>query len=140
MKKLLLLSIVLIALIISSCEEDKKTIGIWDDIIQLSTTSAEFSSLGDSITITTGGDWWWVTDVSVDDQWYYGFTGIDLESDHYRIEEDGFVVERRDKNTLFIQVDANPKNSNRIITVGLQAGDYGDRVTITQKGQLTAPE
>jgi hypothetical protein len=133
MKKFLLLDLILIALIISSCTEDKK-IGIWDDLIKLSIKPAEFSPLGDSKTIETGGDWWWVSDISVDDKWYYGFTGIDLESDYYRIEEDCYVVERRDKNTLFIQVDANPKNSNRIITVGLHAGDYGDRVTIAQKG------
>jgi hypothetical protein len=42
-------------------------------------------------------------------------------------------VERRDKTKLFIKVDENPANVQRLITVGLEAGDYFDKVTITQK-------
>ena len=34
---------------------------------------------------------------------------------------------------FFIKVEANPNNVKRIITVGLEAGDYFDRVTVTQK-------
>ncbi|MDP4208907.1 MAG: hypothetical protein Q8928_08850 [Bacteroidota bacterium] len=129
MKKSRLNLLIISIIIFISCKEK----GIWDDNIHLSTKAAEFSASGDSVTIKTGGNWWWVSDVSVDTTWYYGFVGVDLQSDNYTIKQNCFDVERRDKNTLFIKVDANPNNVKRIITVGLEAGDYFDRVTITQK-------
>lgn len=43
---------------------------------------------------------------------------VNLEADSYIIQQDCFVVERRDKNTLYIKVDANPLSVQRIITVG----------------------
>ena len=133
MKKIITLDLIIILIVaFYSCSKPK---GIWDDNIHLSTKNASFSASGDSVTIKTGGDWWWVSDVSVDSTWYYGFTGVDLQSDSYKIKQSCFDVERRDKNTLFIKVDANPNNVKRIITVGLQAGDYGDRVTVTQKSK-----
>ena len=132
MKKLLIFSplMLFIILLLSSCPRPK---GDWDDIIKLSTKSAEFSANGDSVLITTGGSWWWVSDVSVNDEWFYNFQGINLEADSYIIKENCFNVERRDKHTLFIKVYENPLSVKRIITVGLEAGDYFDRVTITQK-------
>jgi len=107
--------------------------GHWDDNIKLSVRSAEFDARGDSVVITTKGSWWWISDVSVDNNNFYGFRGVNQQSDSYTIKQDCFVLERRDKNTLFITVEANPLNVQRIITVGFQAGDYFDRVTITQK-------
>ena len=123
-----LLIILIVALY--SCSKPK---GLWDDNIHLSTKTAEFSASGDSITIKTVGNWWWVSDISVDTTWYYRFTDIDLQADSYTIKQDCFDVQHRDKNTLFIKVTANHNNVKRIITVGLEAGDYFDRVTITQK-------
>ena len=129
MKKNLGLSLLIISIItLNSCKEK----GIWDDNIHLSTKAVEFKAAGDSITIKTGGTTWVVSDISVDGKYYYDFTGIDLQTDSYSIKQDCFDVEHRDKNTLFIKVEANPNNVKRIITVGLAAGDYGDRVTITQ--------
>lgn len=131
--KNILAIIILIVSIISfySCTKDKE--GDWQDNIKLSTKSAEFSASGDSIIIKTGGNWWWISDISVDSTWYYGFKGVDLQADSYSIKQDCFDVEHRDKNTLFIKVEANPKKLKRIISIGLQAGDYFDRVTIVQK-------
>ena len=123
-----LLIILIVALY--SCSKPK---GDWPDNIVLSTKTVEFSASGDSITIKTVGNWWWVSDISVDTTWYYRFTDIDLQADSYTIKQDCFDVQHRDKNTLFIKVAANPNNVKRIITVGLEAGDYFDRVTITQK-------
>ena len=132
MKQILSITLMIVSFItIYSCSE--KELGDWDDNIKLSTKAVEFSSLSDSVTIKTGGSGWWVSDVSVNSDWFYGFKDINLEADSYTIQQDCFVVERRDKNTLFIKVDENPLKIQRIITVGLQAGDYFDRVTITQK-------
>lgn len=132
MKQILSITLMIVSFItIYSCSE--KELGDWDDNIKLSTKAVEFSSLSDSVTIKTGGSKWWVSDVSVNSDWFYGFKDINLEADSYTIQQDCFVVERRDKNTLFIKVDENPHKVQRVITVGLQAGDYFDRVTITQK-------
>lgn len=108
--------------------------GKWDDNIKLSARKVEFRAEGDSATITTKGSWWWVTDVTVNRENYFNF-GIDPDSKNYTIEGDCYVVERRDTYSLFIKVDANPRDSVRVITVGLEAGDYFDRVTVTQKAK-----
>jgi hypothetical protein len=108
--------------------------GEWDDNIKLSARNVEFSADGDSVTIKTKGTWWWVIEVSVNNVKYFNF-GIHADSVNYRIERDCFAVERRDSRTLFIKVDANPRDTVRIITVGLEAGDYFDRVRVTQKAR-----
>ena len=132
MKRILNFTLLFVSFItIYSCSEKKE--GDWDDNIKLSTKAIEFSALSDSVTIKTGDSGWWISDISVNSNYFYNFNGINLESDSYVIKQDCFVVERRDKNTLFIKVTENTLNIQRIITVGLQAGDYFDRVTITQK-------
>jgi len=108
--------------------------GAWKDNIKLSDRSVEFSAQADSVIITTKGEWWWVCSISVDSNFFSGFT-INPDSENYKIEQDCFVVERRDKHTLFIRLDENPVNAVRIVRVGLEAGDYFDTVTITQKAK-----
>ncbi len=133
MKRILFINLIIVSVItFFSCSENK---GIWDDNIHLSTKAVEFSASGDSVIIKTGGTWWWISNVAVDSTYYYNFTGVNLQADNYSIKQDCFIVERRDKNTLFIKVNANPLNVKRIIGVGLQAGDYFDGVTITQKSK-----
>ncbi|HEY3370228.1 MAG TPA: hypothetical protein VGK10_05225 [Prolixibacteraceae bacterium] len=73
--------------------------------------------------------------MSVDGTWFYDFKDIDLQADHYSIQQDCFLIERRNIHTLFIKIEANPLTVNRVITVGLGAGDYFDRLTITQKAK-----
>ncbi|MEZ5104583.1 MAG: hypothetical protein R2757_08815 [Draconibacterium sp.] len=128
-----LLPLVLIAvtiLLLASC--NKESDGKWDDNIRLSSKTANFEAGIDSVSISTEGTGWWVVDISVGDSTYYGFEDIDIESDNYTIQKGGIVVERRNLTTLFIQADANTTGTSRIISVGLEAGDYFDRVTITQ--------
>lgn len=132
MKKIFLLNLILFfMLIFYSCID--RRIGQWDDNIELSAKKVEFSSLGDSVTIHTGGSSWRISDIAVDGKYFYGFTGVDFQADSYSIKQDCFVVKRLNKNSLFIKVAANPNTVKRIIIVGLEAGDYFDRVTITQK-------
>jgi len=131
MKKIMKLTFsVLFIITLFSCSRKD---GDWDDNIKLSKKNIEFSATADSATITTGGSWWWVNNVSVNGKYYYGFTGVTPEADTYKIQQDCFVVERRNKNTLFIKVDENPESIKRTIIVCLEAGDYFDYVTITQK-------
>jgi hypothetical protein len=128
------LVIIFVIMLISCSKTNERKLGDWDDNIHLSTRVAEFSASGDSITIKTEGSWWWITGISVDTT-HYGFNAIDLQAYSYSIKQDCFNIIRRDKNTLFIKIEANPKNVKRIITVGFEAGDYFDYVTITQKSK-----
>jgi hypothetical protein len=133
MKKIVILSLFIIsAAAFYSCISNK---GIWDDNIHLSIKSADFNAAGDSVIIKTEGISWWLSDISADTANYYDFRGLDLLADKYSIQRDDILVERRDKNTLFVKADANPLNSKRIITVWLEAGDYFDSVTITQNSK-----
>ena len=125
---------IIFAITLFSCSKGNQRLdGDWDDNIHLSAKTVELKATSDSVTIKTEGSWWWVCDISVDSKSYYGFERDYLQADYYKIKEDYVVVEKRDKNTLFVYVEANPNNVKRIISVGLQAGDYFDRVTITQK-------
>ena len=108
--------------------------GKWKDNIKLSAKSLEFQAKPDSSIITTEGDWWWICDITVNDNHFYGFD-INPDSENYIIKQDCFTVERRDKHTLFIRLDENLLNISRVVTIGLEAGDYFDRVTITQKAR-----
>jgi hypothetical protein len=125
--------ILLIVTLLASYSCNDKKDGDWDDNIQLSAKTFEFSALSDSVTIKTGGTTWWISDIAVNGNFFYDFKDIDMQSYKYSIKQDCFVVERRDKNTLFIKVAENPNNYQRMISVGLQAGDYFDRVVIHQK-------
>jgi hypothetical protein len=116
-----------------SCTQKRD--GKWDDNIQLSTKTAEFNAIGDSIIITTKGSWWWIVGISLDDSTKLDFEGIDILSDQYKIVSYSYVVERRNSNTLFVSLEANPKKTLRILKIFLEAGDYFDGVTITQKVQ-----
>jgi hypothetical protein len=44
------------------------------------------------------------------------------------------LIERRDKNTLFIKLEANNTEKERVMNITLEAGDYFDYVTIKQAG------
>ena len=125
-----------LGLILYSCSKKEINWGAWSDNIMLSKKSAEFNAIGDSITITTkgiGGMISNVTVISVDTLFFYNFNGINFLSGNYVIKQNCFDVEHRDSHTLFIKVDANPYNVKRIIDVGLQSGDFGAEVTVTQK-------
>ena len=126
MKKVIQIQLFLTVILLLSC-------GRWSDNIKLSTKSAEFSCLGDSIVVTTKGTSWWLSEIKINGTAFYDFQGIDVLSDNYLIKHDFVTFQRRDRNTMFIKLDPNPLSVNRIVTIELEAGDYFDRVTITQK-------
>lgn len=121
-------------IIMASCSDKEDPIGKWDDNIKLSARYAEFSSESDSITLKTKGDWWWINGISFENSTYVYFDrdDINLESESYSIKEESFVVERRDKNTLFVKLYDNNTAKERVMTISLEAGDYFDYVTIKQ--------
>lgn len=127
-----LLSILIITSLASCIPEGKE--GDWADNIKLSQKEVEFKAETDSVVITTQGEWWWISSIQLKDSTYsyYHRDDIDLSADSYRLEDACFVVERREKNSLFIKMNENPSGEERLLTVVLEAGNYFDRVTITQ--------
>lgn len=131
-RALILMSIVFFTI---SCSDKDEPDGKWRDNIKLSTKEVNFTSEENSVAITTKGDWWWVAEIVFEDNTYsyYNSEDIDLESDSYSIQEDSFIVERRDKNTLFIKMNKNNTGLERILHITLEAGDYFDYVHIKQE-------
>jgi len=123
-------------LILTSCSDKEDPIGKWDDNINLSTKSVDFEKKTDSVTITTEGNWWWIDAITFEDSTYcyYGREDINLESDSYSIIEEQFLVERRDKNTLFVKINENNTGEERIMNITFEAGNYFDYVKINQAG------
>lgn len=119
-----------LAVIFYSCTKEEP-LGKWDDCIKLSTKSVDFDSGADSVMITTEGEWWWITHVTVNGEIFGDSAGF-IDTVPYIFSEDCFVVERRDKTTLFIAVKENPLSEKRRLVVGLEAGDYFDYVAVTQ--------
>ena len=70
-----------------SCSDKYEPTAKWDDNILLSTKDVDFADNADSVKITTGGDWWWINAVTVNNKSYkfYNSEDIDLESDNYVI-------------------------------------------------------
>ena len=114
-------------ILMTSCNEP---IGKWNDIIKLSAKNIEFEAKADSVIITTEGDWWWITKISLADSIYN--ESINTAADFYIITENSFVIERRDKNTLSIKLNENTTGKKRTMVIGLEAGDYFDSITINQ--------
>jgi hypothetical protein len=133
MKTRTLTAFVLLILVFSSCSNQRKE-GDWDDNILLSRKTATFSANGDSITITTGGIGWWLSNISINDK----FISIENElqnqtNNYFKIQTDSCLIERKDKKTLFIRLNKNKYNRERKLQISLQAGDYFDGITVTQK-------
>ncbi|MCJ7757712.1 MAG: hypothetical protein MUP24_06155 [Gillisia sp.] len=126
--------LIVLALFIYSCSSsnNERPIGGGSDNIKLSINDVAFKSTTDSITIKTQGDSWWFAEVIVDKNEFDNFPGIDIFSDQFTIKQDCFVVERRDKNTLFIKLTENTTSLERIVFVLLEDGDYFATVKITQ--------
>lgn len=128
------LALVLGIFMVIACSEKEDPIGKWDDNIKLSTKNVDFKVETDSIIITTEGAGWWIDGISFEDSvfQYYNREDIHLESDSYLITEDDFLVERRNKNTLFIKLEENNTGQIRVLKITLQAGNYFDGVTVKQ--------
>ncbi|GAF02287.1 hypothetical protein [Saccharicrinis fermentans] len=123
--------------ILNSCSDKDQLIGKWDDVIKLSTKHVDLEAKTDSATITTKGDGWWIDAITFEDSIYsyYGREDINLESHSFRIIEKHFLVEKRDKNTLFVKINENNTEDDRVMNITFEAGDYFDYVNIQQAGK-----
>lgn len=123
---------VVISVLAFSCETEDP-IGKWDDNIHLSSKSLDFNPMGDSIIVTTGKAGWWLTNIMVNGESYYLPQDVDIQAESYDLETGEILVQKRDNYTIFIRVQGNKENYERIVSVGLQNGNYFDRIVIRQE-------
>ena len=122
-----ILIIVLLLITFSSCVKEK---GAWPDNIHLSGKKFTFNANGDSVLITTKGKWWWLTFAQLDST--YTHIPTNAAFCDYQFIDSSFQIVRKSCDTLIVKMNENNTNSSRVLTVGLEAGDYFDAVQITQ--------
>lgn len=118
----------------NSCtkSENEEIIGKWDDNIKLSQKTATLNSNENSITITTESTFWWLGGISLNNK-NIELTDVDRLSKNFVITNTDFQVERKeDGKKIIITLNKNNTNSERILVVSMQNGDYFDGVRIIQ--------
>lgn len=135
MKKIIIYGILaILGFFLNSCtkSENEYIIGIWDDNIKLSQKTATLNSDMNSITILTESTYWWLASISLDNN-NIDLTNIDKHSKNFLITNSDFQVERKeDGKKIIITLNHNNTNSDRILIITLQNGDYFDYVKIIQ--------
>ena len=129
--------ILILTITISCSKSEENPIGIWEDNIGLSQKSAEFTSENNNITITTEGNWWCLAGVYLNGNHITPTIGIDIDpcSDTFIIGNNEFSIQRNSKTEMLIEMNENQTNSERILRVDFSAGNYFDRVIITQSAE-----
>ena len=128
MKKAIMLYLVICA--IFSCADRKE--GDWDDNIKLSEKEVVITADSNAVYITTEGTSWWVHGIGLNDDWTYDFGNIDTTKDNFVIDETEFKIERKNATEIYISITQNETGEERILIIGLQAGNYGDGIKIIQ--------
>ena len=129
MKKPFIAFLTLLIIFQLSCEKEA---GKWKDNIHLSDKALVFKAAGDSSIVTTGGTGWWIVELIVGGEAYHDFEDINLSNDTYKIIRGDLLVQKRDKNTIFIKTAPNPSPRKRYFEIVLESGDYFDRINIGQ--------
>lgn len=125
--------IALIILLNLSCSDRKD--GDWDDNIKLSQKELQFDSLENSAVITTEKDSWWISEIFFKDGQIFDLDNVDTTANNFTITESKFTLERKNGKEITIKLLENTTGSERILTIGLQAGNYFDGITITQSAE-----
>lgn len=120
--------------IFSSCKKEP-LIGKWDDIIKLSSKEASISYEEHNLKFLTEGTWWWINSIALDDDWTYDFSDVNTTQDKFLLEFDEFTIVRKNATELLVYLRENKSDSERVLKIGLQAGDYFDSINITQAGK-----
>jgi hypothetical protein len=115
----------------SNSDEPDRLIGDWDDNIKLSQKEAILSTEKDSIVITTEGERWWIDGISLNGS-IIDFGEINTNTANFVIDETEFRIERKNSTEIHIEMTKNQTESERVLIIGLQAGDYFDGIQITQ--------
>lgn len=130
--KLIAIELFLILIFGYSCSNSDNPDGLWDDNIKLSQKEVQFTAAQNSITITTEGEWWWIHQISMNRSLNFDISRIDTTSKNFVIDETEFKIERKNATEIHIEMTRNQTGAERVLLIGLEAGDYFDRIEITQ--------
>lgn len=130
--RLKLIGIVIVLISCLSCSNSDRPDGDWDDNIKLSQKEAKLTAENDSIVITTEGEWWWIDNISLNGDSNFDLSGIDTTEKNFIVDNAEFMIERKNATEIHIEMTKNQTGSERKLIIGLQAGDYFDRIVITQ--------
>jgi pectate lyase len=130
--KLKLIGIIIVLISSFSCSNSDRPDGDWDDNIKLSQREAKLTAEYDSIVITTEGKWWWIHNISLNGDSNFDLSGIDTTEKNFIVEEAEFKIERKNTTEIHIEMTKNQTDSERVLIIGLEAGDYFDSIVITQ--------
>ena len=118
-------------LLIISCKKDQ-LIGNWKDNIKLSQKAVTLNANLNSITINTESTSWWLNNIMLNK--------VDVDLSTVKKTDKNFVVnnadvkvERINGNTIVITMNRNTTGFDRLLTIGLQNGNYFDGIEITQQ-------
>lgn len=164
MKNSIVLFSMFIAMAFISCEDitsnneneqgGRGIIGLWGDIVQLSTRDITFDKAGGEYTITTEGEFWWLSDYAqINGETVY-FVDIPEVSIEYgkikgwdnpnviydkgadeeikKIDAPWFTIHKDSYKSLVIKTMPNTSGKPRTINMDIQAGNYFDYITISQ--------
>ena len=154
MKKTMILFATCLTLLFLSCDKEKP-IGIWGDIIKLSSKKVKFDKSGGINRITTKGDSWWILpyvyingeivyfhDDNSEIILEYGkFKGWDNPNVIYdegadmeiiKIESSWFIITKDTYKSITIEMRPNETGLPRTLKIELEAGNYFDRFTVEQ--------
>tara|TARA_B110000240_G_C13350626_1_gene389583 strand:+ start:225 stop:515 length:291 start_codon:yes stop_codon:yes gene_type:complete len=92
----------------------------------------QFDSLENSAIIKTRGDSWWISKIFFKDGQTFDLSNVDTTANNFTVTESEFILERKNGKEIAIKLFKNTTGSQRILTVGLQAGNYFDGITIIQ--------
>ncbi len=114
----------------SFCSSERKD-GDWDDNIKLSQKQVLLTSSHDSVLITTKGKSWWIDGISLNGDNVEFDKPLATKSD-FIIKNTAFIIERKSSTEIHIEMTENQTGVERILNIGLQAGDYFDGIKIIQ--------
>lgn len=120
-----------VTFIFISCSKKE---GDWDDIIELSQKEVTFNSNADSITVNTKGDFWWISNIRLNEK-QINFGSVNTTSSNFEIIETEFTISRKNTKELRIVITENSTVNQRELIIGLQAGNYFDNIKVIQKGK-----
>lgn len=124
------LVILLVGFCTISCKKNRID-GDWDDNIKLSQKIVNFDSEESSIIITTKSTNWWLNDISINGK-SMDITNIEVGAKNFVVNNLDFQIERKEGNKITISLTRNNSNSERILQIGLQNGNYFDGIKIVQ--------
>lgn len=102
--------------------------GDWDDVIGLSTRDVSFGKEGGTVEVATQWEYWWMTDITLNGEVYAVDYG---ETSHVK----DWVSASKIGMTLQIEVSPNDTGAERTFSIGLEAGNYFDRVEGVQAAE-----